>query len=68
MNYTKQLKDISQIDVAAVGGKTASLGEMFQKLTSQGIRIPDGFAITAHAYRYFIQQNHLADYIQEQIA
>lgn len=68
MNYTKQLKDISQTDVATVGGKTASLGEMFQKLTSHGIRIPDGFAITAAAYRYVIKHNNLEAYISEQIA
>jgi len=41
-------------DVALVGGKNASLGEMYQKLSSQGIRIPNGFAITAEAYRYML--------------
>jgi pyruvate, water dikinase len=41
-------------DIALVGGKNASLGEMIQHLTSQGVRVPMGFATTADAYRYFI--------------
>ena len=48
-------KEIGIGDVARVGGKNASLGEMFQELASQGVRIPDGFAITADAYRYFMR-------------
>jgi len=42
-------------DVPSVGGKNASLGEMYQKLNSQGIRVPNGFAITAYAYRHFLK-------------
>ncbi len=42
-------------DVPLVGGKNASLGEMYQKLHQQGIRVPNGFAITAYAYRYFVK-------------
>ena len=42
-------------DVPLVGGKNASLGEMYQKLKSKGIRVPNGFAITAYAYRYFLK-------------
>ena len=42
-------------DVPAVGGKNASLGEMFSNLTSKGVRIPDGFAISAYAYTYYIK-------------
>lgn len=41
-------------DIALVGGKNASLGEMIQHLSSQGIKVPNGFAITASAYRQFI--------------
>ncbi|OGY49543.1 MAG: phosphoenolpyruvate synthase [Candidatus Buchananbacteria bacterium RIFCSPHIGHO2_02_FULL_40_13] len=41
-------------DIPKVGGKNASLGEMYQKLTSQGIRIPNGFAVTASAYNDFL--------------
>lgn len=42
-------------DVPLVGGKNASLGEMFQNLQGKGIRVPNGFAITAHAYRHFLK-------------
>lgn len=47
--------EIGLKDVSIVGGKNASLGEMYQRLTSKGINIPNGFAITAHAYRYFLE-------------
>lgn len=46
-------------DVPIVGGKNASLGEMTQHLVPKGIRIPNGFATTAHAYRYFLKINGL---------
>ena len=48
-------KDISIKDVALVGGKNASLGEMYSKLTKQGVSIPNGFAITASAYWSFLR-------------
>ncbi len=47
-------KEIRNKDVPLVGGKNASLGEMFSKLERQGIKVPNGFAITAAAYRYFL--------------
>jgi pyruvate,water dikinase len=43
-------------DVPLVGGKNASLGEMFQKLSGQGVRVPHGFAITAEAYRFMLDR------------
>lgn len=46
-------------DVAKVGGKNASLGEMVQKLIPIGIQIPDGFATTADAFRFFKKENQL---------
>ena len=52
-------------DVPLVGGKNASLGEMFSKLTPLGIRIPDGFAVTAEGFRFFIKENNLGSQIQE---
>jgi pyruvate,water dikinase len=39
-----------------VGGKNASLGEMYTNLTPKGVNIPNGFAITAYAYRYLLEQ------------
>jgi pyruvate,water dikinase len=49
-SYIRWFSDIGNDDVPLVGGKNASLGEMFQALSSQGVRVPDGFAITAAAY------------------
>ncbi|MGR5067470.1 MULTISPECIES: phosphoenolpyruvate synthase [Vibrio] len=46
-------------DVALVGGKNASLGEMFNQLGQSGIRVPDGFATSAQLYRDFLHQNEL---------
>jgi pyruvate, water dikinase len=52
-------------DVPLVGGKNASLGEMYQKLHGQGIRVPNGFAITAYAYRYFLKYAGIEDEIKK---
>ena len=52
-------------DVPLVGGKNASLGEMFRNLTPKGIKVPEGFAVTAEAYRYFIRENHLDEKIRK---
>jgi pyruvate,water dikinase len=56
-------EDLSSEDVARVGGKNASLGEMIRMLKDQGIRVPDGFATTAEAYREFLHANELPDKI-----
>ncbi len=45
--YVRFFEEIGIEDVPLVGGKNASLGEMFQKLSEQGVRVPHGFAITA---------------------
>jgi pyruvate,water dikinase len=50
---------ISIIDIAKVGGKNASLGEMYNQLNPIGINIPNGFAITAGGYRIFCESNYL---------
>ena len=44
-------KDIRAVDIASVGGKSASLGEMYSVLSAQGVRVPNGFALTADVYR-----------------
>lgn len=49
--YVRWFKDIGLEDVPLVGGKTASLGELYTALSSQGVRVPNGFALTAAAYR-----------------
>jgi len=48
--YIRWFAEIRNEDVASVGGKNASLGEMYQDLTKVGVKIPNGFALTADAY------------------
>ncbi|GMR20185.1 MAG: hypothetical protein BMS9Abin36_0780 [Gammaproteobacteria bacterium] len=50
-DYIRWFSDVGLNDVAVVGGKNASLGEMVRELAPQGIKVPNGFAITAQAYR-----------------
>ena len=57
--------EVGIADIPLVGGKNASLGEMIQQLTSQGVRVPNGFATTAYAYRYFIQSAGLEAKLRE---
>lgn len=65
MEYILPLRAIALADLPRVGGKNASLGEMIQNLSHLGIRVPDGFAITVHAYEEYIDHNHLRARIQE---
>ena len=51
-------------DVPLVGGKNASLGEMYKELGNKGVKVPNGFAVTAHAYRYFIEKAGIKDEIR----
>ena len=57
--------EIRKKDVPIVGGKNASLGEMYTQLTQKGINIPNGFATTADAYRYFLSYNGIDKKIAE---
>ncbi len=71
MNATPMILWFRQIgiqDVPLVGGKNASLGEMFRELSGAGVMVPDGFAITAHAYRHFIRDAQLHPVIREALA
>lgn len=52
-------------DVPSVGGKNASLGEMYRELSQKGVKVPYGFAITAHAYRYFLDKAGIRREIEE---
>src|ERR1700736_1507313 len=54
--YVRFFEEFGIDDVPLVGGKNASLGEMFQKLSGQGGRVPHGFAITAAAYRHMLDE------------
>lgn len=55
-NYIRWFNELTIDDVPLVGGKNASLGEMYRELTPQGIQIPNGFAVTAEGYRYLLEQ------------
>jgi pyruvate, water dikinase len=55
----RKFSELRMKDVPLVGGKNASLGEMFNDLASHGVRIPDGFATTAEAFRSYLKQNEL---------
>jgi pyruvate,water dikinase len=63
--YILWYKEVSKDDVALVGGKNASLGEMFSRLTKKGIRVPDGFVLTSHAYWYFLKENKIDKKLKE---
>ena len=63
MNFIKNLKNVNLNDINLVGGKNASLGELIQNLTSKGILVPGGFAITVDAYIHFLKYNDLEDKI-----
>ncbi|MGZ3548872.1 MAG: phosphoenolpyruvate synthase [Vulcanimicrobiaceae bacterium] len=54
--FIRPFATISNDDVPIVGGKNASLGEMYRTLTPLGVPVPDGFAVTAEAYRYVLAQ------------
>jgi len=57
--------DLSISDIPLVGGKNASLGEMFSNLSKNGVRVPNGFAITAYAYRYYLKHAGIENEIKK---
>ena len=59
--FIKLFRDISYKDLSKVGGKNASLGEMYNQLNPEGIRVPDGYATTSEAYWFFLEQNDLKE-------
>ncbi len=61
-------EEIGIEDVPLVGGKNASLGEMYRKLTDKGVAVPHGFAITATAYKYLLKEAGIAQAIEEALA
>ncbi len=58
-------RDLTINDVPIVGGKNASLGEMYRTLTKKGVNIPNGFAVTAYAYRYFLKKAKIQNKIRQ---
>ena len=65
MKYIKRFDELGINDVPLVGGKNASLGEMYRELSAVGVKVPNGFATTADAYRYYIEHNKLHERIAE---
>src|SRR5437868_1783421 len=68
MKYIRWFADVRLSDVPTVGGKNASLGQMIGDLQQKGVRIPDGFAITAEGYWYHINDNNLLKPMQQLVA
>ncbi len=61
-------EQLRMTDVEAVGGKNASLGEMISQLAASGVRVPGGFATTAHAFRQFLRHGNLDRRIADRLA
>lgn len=66
--FIRWFSDVGIADVPLVGGKNASLGEMYRELTPRGIKIPNGFAVTAEGYRHVLQVGGLAQTIRTILA
>ncbi|MFW6021172.1 MAG: phosphoenolpyruvate synthase [Guyparkeria sp.] len=67
MRFVRRFSELGMQDVATVGGKNASLGEMVARLAERGVRVPNGFATTADAYHHYLEHNDLADRIGEEL-
>ena len=67
MRFIRWFAEVGLADVGLVGGKVASLGEMIPELQPLGIRVPDGFAVTAEGYRHFIAAAGLAEKIRQRL-
>ena len=62
------LRELRMADVESVGGKNASLGELISQLADAGVRVPGGFATTAHAFRVFLQHEQLGERIAARLS
>lgn len=67
LRFVRWFEEVGIEDVPLVGGKNASLGEMVRELGQLGVKVPEGFAVTAEAFRYFLQANGLGAPIREQL-
>ncbi len=65
MQYIRFFNELCIDDIPVVGGKNASLGEMYTNLSSKGIDVPNGFAITSDAYWLLLQEDNIKEKIQE---
>jgi len=67
-DYIRWFSEIGIEDIPAVGGKNASLGEMYRELSAQGVKVPNGFVLTADAYRYFLSEAELDTWIIKELS
>lgn len=67
-DHIKKFDGIGIHDIPWVGGKNASLGEMYNQLTQKGVRIPNGFATTSKAFWQFLDQNHIRETLKNILA
>lgn len=67
-SFVKKFSDTSIEDLAEVGGKNSSLGEMFTKLCSKGVNVPDGYSVTSYAYWHFIDSNNLRERLSQMLS
>lgn len=67
LTYVRAFSDIGADDVATVGGKNASLGELYRELRPKGIPVPGGFAVTADAYRHVLEHSNLWGALHEDL-
>ena len=67
-DYILWLDQVGMHDIASVGGKNASLGEMIGNLARAGVKVPGGFATTTHAYREFLEIDGLGDRISQKLS
>ena len=68
VNFIRWFDEVGIDDVPLVGGKNASLGEMYRELALQGINLANGFAVTAEAFRHFLQTTDLDVQIRNLLA
>jgi len=64
-SHIKEFSEIGIIDVDTVGGKNASLGEMYNQLTSKGVKVPNGFATTSYAFWEFLKDNEIEEPLKQ---
>jgi pyruvate,water dikinase len=64
-SFIRWFEEIGIEDIPSVGGKNASLGEMVRELTARGVRVPNGFAVTAGAYRHFLREARLDGVVEK---
>src|ERR1017187_5215503 len=66
--FIRWFGDLGMGDIPSVGGKNANLGELYRELTPRGIRVPNGFAVTADGYRHFLKAGNLVETIRPLLA